>query len=54
VNNYKSNRIPDIDGEPEPFRDFVARNDIEQLRKWATIPDWTPPPPKKAKVAEAV
>jgi len=50
VTNYKKNRIADIDGEPEPFRDFVARSDIEQLRKWAVISDWTPPPPKKKAV----
>jgi hypothetical protein len=46
----KPHRIEDIDGEPETFRDFVARSDPEQLRQWSQIPDWTPPPPKKPKV----
>lgn len=47
VENYKTNRIEDTDGEAETFRDFVARNEAEQLSRWAQIPDWTPPPPRK-------
>jgi hypothetical protein len=47
--NYKLHRIVE-NGEPESFREFVARNEIEQLRQWSTIPDWTAPPPKAAKV----
>jgi sulfite reductase beta subunit-like hemoprotein len=53
VENYKANRIVDTDGEPEPFRDFIARNDIETLRKWATIPEWTPPPVRVKRTAAA-
>lgn len=53
VTNYKANRIEDPDGDPETFRSFVARHDADQLRAWSQIPDWTPPPPKKAKVAPA-
>jgi sulfite reductase beta subunit-like hemoprotein len=53
VGNYKAHRIEDIDGEPETFRDFIARSDPEQLRQWSQIPDWTPPPPKKPKVGAA-
>lgn len=53
VENYKANRVVDVDGEPETFRSFVARNEPEQLRQWASIPEWNPPPPKKAKVAAA-
>jgi sulfite reductase beta subunit-like hemoprotein len=51
VENYKANRIVDVDGDAEPFRDFVARNEVEQLRQWARIPEWTPPAPKPARAA---
>jgi sulfite reductase beta subunit-like hemoprotein len=53
VENYKTNRVEDTDGEVESFRDFVARNDVDQLRKWSTIPDWTPPPPRPARPTPA-
>lgn len=41
VRNYMSNRVEFEEGEVEPFRDFVARNEIEQLRAWSQIPEWT-------------
>jgi sulfite reductase beta subunit-like hemoprotein len=44
VGNYKANRIVEPDGEMESFRDFVARHEVEQLRAWSVIADWTPPP----------
>ncbi|MGE5608776.1 MAG: nitrite/sulfite reductase [Bacillota bacterium] len=47
VQNYKTHRIVDAEGDVEPFRDFVARHEVEQLREFARIPDWTPPLPKK-------
>lgn len=47
VENYKKNRITEEDGEPEPFREFVARHEVEQLRAWAQIPEWTPPPARE-------
>jgi sulfite reductase (ferredoxin) len=47
VQNYKTHRIVDPDGNAEPFRDFVARHEVEHLREFARIPDWTPPLPKK-------
>ena len=54
VRNYKANRVEDTDGEVEPFRDFIARNTVEQIRAWSEIPDWKAPPPKaKKKGAEA-
>lgn len=46
VGNYKTHRIVEPDGDVEPFRDFVARHEIDQLRAWSQIPDWTPPPAK--------
>ena len=48
VENYKANRVVDEDGEAETFRDFVARNEPDQLREWCAIPEWTAPPPKRA------
>lgn len=52
VNAYLSNRVTPIDdSDPEPFRDFVDRIEIEQLRKWSAIPEWTPPPPKVKRTA---
>ncbi len=53
VRNYKENRIVDEDGEAELFRDFVGRNEVEQLVKWADIPEWKPAPPRKAAVPGA-
>jgi sulfite reductase beta subunit-like hemoprotein len=53
VENYKANRIEDTDGEVETFRDFVGRQEVEQLRTWAAIPDWTPPPPRPVRVPAA-
>jgi sulfite reductase beta subunit-like hemoprotein len=50
VRNYKANRVEDTDGEVETFRDFVARNTVEQLRAWSDIPDWKPPPPRAKKI----
>jgi sulfite reductase beta subunit-like hemoprotein len=52
VENYKANRIEDTDGEVEAFRDFIARNEPEQLRTWARIPDWTAPAPKEKRVPQ--
>ena len=46
VRNYKANRVVDTDGEIEPFRDFVARNEPQQLAEWSKIPEWTPPAPR--------
>ncbi len=51
VENYKSNRVEDTDGEIETFRDFLARNEVARLREWAAIPQWTPPPPKEKRAA---
>jgi hypothetical protein len=47
VENYKANRVEATDGDVETFRDFVDRNEIEQLRQWSRIPQWTPPAPKE-------
>ncbi len=47
VENYKANRIEDTEGEVETFRDFIARNEVDQLRKWSQIPEWTAPPIKQ-------
>jgi hypothetical protein len=41
------------DGEVESFRDFAARNEVEQLRQWAAIPEWTAAPLKVKRVAPA-
>jgi sulfite reductase (ferredoxin) len=46
VRNYMKHRTEYTDGEVETFRDFVARNEPDQLRQWAAIPEWTPPAPK--------
>jgi sulfite reductase beta subunit-like hemoprotein len=43
VENYKANRVEDEDGEAEPFRDFVARQSVEQLRAWGEIEEWSAP-----------
>jgi sulfite reductase beta subunit-like hemoprotein len=48
VRNYMANRIEDTDGEIEPFRAFVARHDVEQLRRWCRIPEWEPEGTKRA------
>ncbi|MGC4031843.1 MAG: hypothetical protein QM754_08955 [Tepidisphaeraceae bacterium] len=54
VNAYLSNRVTPVDdSDPEPFRDFIDRIEIEQLRKWSAIPEWTPPPPKVKRAAKA-
>jgi hypothetical protein len=53
VENYKANRVEAVDGDVEPFRDFVDRNEVEQLRQWAAIPDWTPPAPREKRVPAA-
>ncbi len=52
VRNYMHHRI-DFDGEPEPFGAFVARHDVQQLRQWASIPEWTPPPERARHTAAA-
>lgn len=52
VKSYLENRINPVNDDPETFRDFVDRVDIEQLRTWSRIPEWTPPPPKKGKQKE--
>jgi sulfite reductase beta subunit-like hemoprotein len=44
---YMANRVnPVTDDDPETFRDFVDRTNLDDLRKWSAIPEWTPPPPK--------
>jgi sulfite reductase beta subunit-like hemoprotein len=53
VGHYKANRVVDEDGDPEPFRDFAARNEAEQLAKWCDIPEWKPAPPRKPAAAPA-
>lgn len=47
VENYKKTRVVDVEGEAEPFRDWVGRNEVDQLKKFAEVPEWTPPPPKE-------
>jgi sulfite reductase beta subunit-like hemoprotein len=47
VENYKANRVEAVDGDVETFRDFIDRNEIDQLRQWAVIPEWTAPAPKE-------
>jgi sulfite reductase beta subunit-like hemoprotein len=44
VRGYLAHRVVDTDGEAEPFRDFVARCQLDELRQMATIAEWTPPP----------
>jgi sulfite reductase beta subunit-like hemoprotein len=41
--NYLANRVEYEDGEAEPFRAFVARNEADQLAAWSAIEGWTPP-----------
>lgn len=54
VNAYLANRIdPETDDDPETFRDFIDRIELEQLRQWSRIPEWTPPPPKAKRTAAA-
>jgi sulfite reductase beta subunit-like hemoprotein len=54
VENYMTNRIVDVEThDAEPFRDFVGRTDVAQLRKWAEIPEWQAPPPKAPKAVPA-
>ncbi len=44
---YMSNRVnPVTDDDPETFRDFIDRVQLDQLRTWSQIPEWTPPAPK--------
>jgi sulfite reductase beta subunit-like hemoprotein len=52
VENYKTYRIQDVDGDVETFRDFTARIEVDQLRAWSDIPEWKPAPLRK-KVAPA-
>ncbi len=54
VLNYKANRVEDTDGEVETFRDFVARQKVDQLRKWSEIPEWTAPAPKAPRAVKSV
>lgn len=54
VSAYMANRVdPIIDDDPETFRDFIDRIELDQLRAWSKIPEWTPPPPKEKKVKPA-
>ena len=53
VKGYKKNRLEAVDGDVEPFRDFVSRVEISDLKALASIPDWTPPPPRKGRKEEA-
>lgn len=53
VQNYKLHRTTFNDGEPETFRDFVARNSVETLRTFAKIDEWTPAPPRAPRPAPA-
>ncbi len=48
VRGYMANRIEDTDGEVEPFRAFVSRLEIGQLRQLCTIDEWIPAPPRAA------
>lgn len=51
VKAYQANRVdPETDDDAETFRDFVDRIEIEQLRQWSAIPEWTPPPKKEKRV----
>lgn len=52
VEKYKTHRVEFDDGEVESFRDFVGRNDLLQLKEWASIPGWTPPAPKRGPLAQ--
>jgi sulfite reductase beta subunit-like hemoprotein len=52
VRGYKSNRLVTTDGDIEPFRDFVSRVDLADLKALSVIPDWTPPPPRKGRKTE--
>ncbi len=47
VENYKTYRVQDVDGDVETFRDFASRIEVDQLRAWSDIPDWKPAPLKK-------
>ena len=53
VSNYLQHRVTPENDDPEPFRDFVARNDLQQLQAWSQIPEWTPPPPRKPRAKAA-
>jgi sulfite reductase beta subunit-like hemoprotein len=45
---YMANRVnPVTDDDPETFRDFIDRVQLDELRTWSQIPEWTPPPPKQ-------
>ena len=47
VNAYLENRVdPETDEDPETFRDFIDRVELDELRKWSAIPEWKPAPPK--------
>jgi sulfite reductase beta subunit-like hemoprotein len=46
VGAYKANRLEAVDGDLETFRDFVARNEPDQLREWARISEWAAPAPR--------
>ena len=52
VENYKANRLEDVDGEVESFRSFVSRQKVAQLQQWAKIEEWTPAPPRKGRAVE--
>jgi sulfite reductase beta subunit-like hemoprotein len=55
VNTYLAQRMdPITDDDPETFRDFIDRVDLEQLRAWSAIPEWTPAPPKEKRKKVAV
>jgi sulfite reductase beta subunit-like hemoprotein len=54
VKAYQANRVdPETDDDPETFRDFIDRIELDELRKWSAIPEWTPPPPKQKRAAVA-
>ena len=51
VKNYQANRVETTDGEIETFRDFVDRVDLDHLKAFAKIEEWTPPPPRASRAA---
>lgn len=54
VKAYLANRVnPETDDDPETFRDFIDRIELDELRKWSAIPEWTPPPPKQKRAPVA-
>ena len=54
VNTYLAQRVDPDNDDPETFRDFIDRVELDQLRAWSVIPEWQAAPTKEQRKKAAV